>query len=223
MAREAVVRVVFIGPPGAGKGTQAKFLRESYGACQVSTGDILRKAVQEQTPVGKQAGQYLNKGELVPDDVMLNLVAERLRDEDCKKGFILDGFPRTVAQAEGLEGILENLGSKLDSVLSIRLSERVIIERLSGRRSCRKCGGLYHALLNPPRRDGFCDCCGGELYQRQDDREETIAARLRVFETQTAPLVDYYRSKGLLKEINGMGSVEEIRSRVFQALGEAEA
>ncbi|MBI2986914.1 MAG: adenylate kinase [Deltaproteobacteria bacterium] len=213
------MRVVLLGPPGAGKGTQAKPLQEKYGICQVSTGDILRKAVREHAPLGKQAAEYLDRGELVPDDVMLKLVAERLQEKDCEKGFILDGFPRTVPQAEGLEQILRDLGSGLDFVLCIQLPQGVLIQRLSGRRTCKKCGGLYHILLNPPKREGLCDSCGGELYQRQDDREETIAARLRVFETQTAPLVDYYRMKGLLREINGVGSSEEIRSRVFQALG----
>lgn len=217
------MRVVFLGPPGAGKGTQAKFLQGKYGACQVSTGDILRKAVQERTPLGKKAAQYLDKGELVPDDVMLNLVAERLREKDCEKGFILDGFPRTVTQAEGLEEILSDLGWGLDSVLSIRLPHAVIIQRLAERRSCKKCGNLYHKIFNPPQREGFCDCCDGELYQRQDDREETIAARLRVFENQTAPLIDYYRRQGLLKEIDGAGGVEEVRGRVLQALGEVAA
>lgn len=223
MAREGVVRVVFLGPPGAGKGTQAKFLEGRYGACQVSTGDILRKAVQDCAPLGQRAAAYLDKGELVPDDVMLNLVAERLTEKDCDKGFILDGFPRTVVQAEGLEGILRSLGREVESVLCMQVPQGVIIERLSGRRSCKKCGSLYHAAFNPPRRQGLCDRCDGELFQRQDDREETIAARLHVFETHTAPLVDYYRKKGLLREINGVGSVEEIRGRVLQALGETAA
>lgn len=217
------MRVVFLGPPGAGKGTQAKFLEEKYGACQVSTGDILRKAVRERTPLGKKASEYLDKGELVPDDIMLNLVAERLKERDCEKGFILDGFPRTVAQAEGLERILKDLGWDLDSVFCIQVSQGVIIQRLSGRRSCKKCGSLYHTVFNPPRKEGFCDRCDGDLYQRQDDLEETVAARLRVFERQTSPLVSFYRKRGLLKEINGVGSVEEIRSRVFQAVGEASA
>ena len=213
-----VVRVVFLGPPGAGKGTQAKFLEKEYGACQVSTGDILRKAVQDRTAVGKKAAGYLEKGQLVPDEVMLNLVAERLREKDCAKGFILDGFPRTVAQAEGLEEILGELGWKLDSVLCMRVPQEMIIQRLSGRRSCKKCGNLYHVVLNPPQREEFCDRCNGELYQRDDDREETIRARLHVFETQTVPLVHYYRKRGLLREIDGVGSVEEIRARVFREL-----
>ena len=218
-----VVRVVFLGPPGAGKGTQAKFLEKKYGACQVSTGDILRKAVHDRTAVGKKAAGYLEKGQLVPDEVMLNLVAKRLREKDCAKGFILDGFPRTVAQAEGLEGILGELGWKLDSVLCMQVPEGVIIQRLSGRRSCKKCGSLYHMVLNPPQREEFCDRCNGELYQRDDDREETIRARLHVFETQTVPLVHYYRKRGLLREIDGVGSVEEIRARVFRELEEGAA
>lgn len=217
------MRVVFLGPPGAGKGTQAKFLQGRYEACQVSTGDILRQAVQDRTPLGKKAGEYLDNGKLVPDDVMLGLVAERLRKEDCKKGFILDGFPRTLAQAEGLGQILRDLGWELDAVLCIHVPREIIVQRLAGRRSCTQCGSLYHTVFNPSQREGICDRCEGKLHQRWDDREETVTARLRVFETQTAPLIDYYRKKSLLNEINGVGSVEEIRTRVFRALGGATA
>ena len=212
------MRVVFLGPPGAGKGTQAKFIEEKYGACQLSTGDILRKAVHDRTAVGKKAAGYLEKAQLVPDEVMLDLVAKRLREKDCAKGFILDGFPRTVAQAEGLEEILGQLGWKLDSVLCMRVPEEVLIQRLSGRRSCRKCGNMDHVVLSPPQREEFCDRCNGELYQRDDDREETIRTRLLVFETQTLPLVHYYRKRSLLREIDGVGSAEEIRNRVFLEL-----
>lgn len=214
------MRVVFLGPPGGGKGTQARFLEGRYGACQVSTGDILRKAVRDQTPLGKQAAEYLDKGELVPDDVMLSLVAGRLREETCKRGFILDGFPRTIAQADGLEAILRDMGSRLDCVFLIQVPRDVVIQRLAGRRSCKRCGTLYHVAFNPPNRGGFCDRCNGELFQREDDREETIAARIYIYETQTAPLIDYYRKQGLLKEINGLGSVEGIHGRVLQVLRE---
>jgi adenylate kinase len=211
-----------LGPPGAGKGTQAKFLQQRYGACQVSTGEILRKAVAQRSALGQKAAQYLDKGELVPDKVMVNLVAERLQDVDCRTGFILDGFPRTIAQADGLEGILRKMGLSLDGVLYIGIPQEVIVQRLAGRRTCRHCGTLFHTKFNPPRRKNICDRCGGELYQREDDREETVRARLKVYETQTAPLVDYYRRKGLVKEVDGDGSVEGIRDRIFGILAEIE-
>ncbi len=214
------MRLVLLGPPGAGKGTQGKFLRRRYAACQVSTGEILRKAAQEQTALGQKTARYLEKGELVPDKVMVNLVAERLQDKDCSKGFILDGFPRTLAQADGLEAMMRERSLGLDCVLCFRVPPGVIIQRLAGRRTCRRCGTLFHVVFNPPRRRDICDRCDGELYQREDDREATVAARLRVYETQTAPLIEYYRKKGLVKEIDGDGSVEEIRNRVLGALEE---
>lgn len=213
-------RVVLLGPPGAGKGTQAKFLQEKFAACQISTGDILRKAMAEQTPLGRQAAEYVNSGALVPDGVIVNLVAERLKEKDCEPGFILDGFPRTIAQAEGLDGILKTMDRSLNCVLSVQVPEAVIIERLAGRRTCKKCGALAHVVFDPPKAPGVCDRCGGELYQRDDDKEATIANRLRVYEKQTAPLVQYYRERGLLKEIDGVGKVAEIRSRVDRALGD---
>ena len=215
--------MVFLGPPGAGKGTQAGFLEAKYGACVVATGDILRRAVREKSPLGKKAGEYIEKGKLVPDDVMINLVAERLGQEDCRKGFILDGFPRTVDQADGLEAILRKMGSSIDRVLCFQLPHGVIIQRLGGRRTCKQCGHVYHMVFSPPRQKDLCDRCGGELIQREDDREETIAARLQVYESRTAPLIEYYRKRGLLKEIDGVGSVEEIRTLVFDALGEVAA
>ncbi len=214
------VRVVLLGPPGAGKGTQAKWLQERFEACQVSTGDILRKAVAEQTPLGKQAAAYINRGALVPDSLIVDLVAERLKEKDCDKGFVLDGFPRTISQAESLEEILKKMRLALDCVLSVQVPHRVIVERLAGRRTCKGCGALYHLTLDPPSKEGVCDRCGGELYQRDDDREETITARLKVYEAQTAPLVNYYRERGMLREIDGVGKVDEIRSRVLQALGD---
>jgi adenylate kinase len=213
-------RVVLLGPPGAGKGTQAKLLQEEFAACQISTGDILRKAVAEQTPLGKEAAQYINRGALVPDDVIVNLVAERLKEQDCEKGFILDGFPRTIPQAQSLDVILKTMGLNLNRVLSVQVPGSIIIERLGGRRTCKSCGALWHMVFNPPKKDGVCDRCGGELYQRDDDREETIANRLRVYDKQTAPLVDYYRERGLLREIDGVGEVNEIRARVTKALGD---
>jgi adenylate kinase len=212
--------VVLLGPPGAGKGTQAKLLREKYHACQISTGDILRKAVADQSPLGKEAAGFINRGALVPDSLIVKLVAERLKESDCEKGFILDGFPRTIQQAQSLAEILAELGFTLSAVLSVQVPNHVIVERLAGRRTCRDCGTLYHRNFDPPQREGICDHCGGDLVQRDDDREETIRARLDVYDTQTAPLVDFYRDQGILREIDGVGKVEDIRDRIVRALGD---
>jgi adenylate kinase len=216
----AGLRIVLLGPPGAGKGTQAKLLQEEFPACQVSTGDILRKAVAEQTKVGKEASEFIDRGALVPDSVIVKLVAERLKDNDCRKGFILDGFPRTIPQAQSLEEILEKMGLGLQHVLLMQVPAGLIVERLAGRRICRDCGALYHRSFDPPKQQGVCDRCGGELRQRDDDREETVKARLDVFDAQTAPLADYYRQRGILREIDGVGKVEEIQKRVIKVLGD---
>ena len=216
----AGLRVVLLGPPGAGKGTQAKLLQEEFQACQISTGDILRKAVADQSQVGKEASEYINRGALVPDSVMVKLVAERLKDSDCRKGFILDGFPRTIPQAQSLEEILNKIGLALDRVLLVEVPPRLIVERLAGRRTCRGCGAPYHRSFDPPKQEGVCDRCGGELLQRDDDREETVRARLDVYDAQTAPLVDYYRQRGILREIDGVGKVEDIQNRLIKALGD---
>jgi adenylate kinase len=214
----AVIRVVLLGPPGAGKGTQAKLLQETLQGCQISTGDILRKAVAEKTPLGKEAASYVERGALVPDEVILNLVAQRITEDDCANGFLLDGFPRTVAQADGLQRILKSLGQKLDSVLSVQVPPQAIVERLSGRRTCKDCGAMYHVAFSPPKQAAVCDRCDGALYQRSDDVPETIETRLQVYENQTAPLINYYRKQGLLRDIDGVGSVEEIHNRIAQAL-----
>ncbi len=219
----AGARVVLLGPPGAGKGTQAKLLQERYAACQISTGDILRKAVAERTPLGIQAAEYMDRGALVPDEVIVGLVAERLKEKDCESGFILDGFPRTIPQAESLDGILREMNLDLNRALSMRVPRSVIIERLAGRRSCKNCGALAHVVFRPPKREGVCDRCGGELIQRQDDKEDTIAYRLEVYDRQTAPLIDYYRRRNLLREIDGVGTVDEIRARLEQVLGDGPA
>ena len=212
--------MVLLGPPGAGKGTQAKLLQEMVEACQIATGDILRKAVKERTELGAQAASYINRGALVPDKVILDLVGERIQQTDCAKGFLLDGFPRTLPQADGLEEILKTLGLELDCVLAVEVPHSTIVERLSGRRTCKACGAMYHVVFHPPARDGRCDKCDGALFQRDDDREETVETRLKVYDTQTAPLMDYYRRRGLLRAIDGVGSVEEIRGRVVHALGD---
>lgn len=215
----ASVRVVLLGPPGAGKGTQGKLLRDRFEACQISTGDILRKAVADKTPLGKEAESYLSRGELVPDDVIVRLVGERLKQKDCANGFVLDGFPRTLPQAESLEEILKTMALPLNAVLSIQVPHDVIVQRLAGRRNCQNCGALYHVNFDPPSNGETCDRCGGGLQQRDDDREETITTRLRVYESQTAPLANYYRERGKLREINGVGKVEDIEKRIVEALG----
>ncbi|HXK30701.1 MAG TPA: adenylate kinase [Candidatus Binatia bacterium] len=219
----AGARVVLLGPPGAGKGTQAKLLEEKFAAPQISTGDILRKAVAEQSVLGKQASEYIRRGELVPDQLIIDLVAERLKEKDCEKGFVLDGFPRTIAQAQSLEDILKKMGLALTCVLSVQVPHELIVERLSGRRTCKGCGALYHVVFDPPKAAGTCNRCGGELFQRDDDREETISNRLRVYDNQTAPLGSYYRERGLLKSIDGVGKVEDIGKRMIQALGDVAA
>lgn len=219
MILAASARVVLLGPPGAGKGTQAKLLEQEFGAVQISTGDILRKAVADQTELGKQAGDFIQRGALVPDELIIDLIAERLQRPDCAKGFLLDGFPRTIPQAESLDALLKKLALSLHCVLSVRVPREVIIERLAGRRTCKQCGALSHVVFEPSKQAGVCDRCGGELYQRDDDREATIANRLTVYEKQTAPLVDYYRRQGALREVDGVGSIDEIRRRVMSALG----
>lgn len=219
----AGARVVLLGPPGAGKGTQAKLLQEKFGVCQISTGDILRKAVTDKTPLGKEAAQYIDRGALVPDDLIVKLVAERLKAKDCENGFILDGFPRTIPQAESLDALLGDMGLSLNRVLLVQVPRSVIIERLAGRRSCKECGALAHMVFSPPQKAGVCDRCGGQLFQRQDDEEATVANRLKVYENQTAPLVDYYRKRNLLREIDGVGTVDEIRGRVIGSLGDLAA
>lgn len=210
---------MLLGPPGVGKGTQAAKLAERYGVPHISTGDALREAVQKGTKVGLKAKSYMERGALVPDEVVIGIIGERLAQPDCRKGFILDGFPRTVNQAEALDDILKSMGTDLDAVLHITAPDQVIVERLSGRRTCRRCGRVYHIATMPPKRDGICDICGGELYQREDDKPEAIAKRLQVYREQTAPLVDYYRRRGKLVEIDGSKSVEEVFDQIVDALG----
>ncbi len=212
------MRIVLLGAPGAGKGTQAKKMVEKYGIPQISTGDILRKAVADGTPLGKEAKQYMDKGELVPDSVVIGLVKERLAQDDCKKGFILDGFPRNTSQAETLDKVLEEMGMPLQVALSVDVDFDVLMKRLTGRRTCRQCGQMYNIYYNPPKQEGVCDKCGGELYQRDDDKEETIRKRLEVYEAQTAPLIEYYDKKGILKRVNGVGNIDEIFANICAIL-----
>jgi len=212
------VRLILLGAPGAGKGTQAKKLIEKYGIPQISTGDILRKAVADGTPLGKEAKSYMDKGELVPDSVVIGLVKERLAQDDCKKGYILDGFPRNTAQAEALDKVLNDMGMPLDSALSVDVPKDDLMKRLTGRRTCRKCQQMYNIYFSTSNKEGICDKCGGELYQRDDDREDTIKKRLDVYEAQTAPLIDYYSKKGILKTVQGIGSIDEIFNKVCAVL-----
>ncbi len=213
------MRLVLLGAPGAGKGTQAKKLIETYGIPQISTGDILRKAVADGTPLGKEAKSYMDKGELVPDSVVIGLVKERIAQDDCKKGYILDGFPRNIAQAEVLDKVLAEMGAPLDTALSVDVDKDVLMKRLTGRRTCRKCQQMYNIYFSLPKKEGVCDKCGGELFQRNDDKEETIRKRLDVYDAQTAPLMEYYKKKGIVKSVAGTGSIDEIFKQVCSKLG----
>ncbi|HET7853686.1 MAG TPA: adenylate kinase [Candidatus Methylomirabilis sp.] len=212
------MRAILLGPPGAGKGTQAKMLTERYGVPQVSTGDILRAAVAAGTPLGKEAKTHMDRGALVPDEVVIGIVRDRLGEPDCRKGYLLDGFPRTVAQAEALTRMLKKLGAPLPRVVSLEVAEEELVKRLSGRRTCQGCGALFHVEFHPPRGEGTCDKCGGRLIQREDDKEETIRRRLQVYRKQTEPLIDYYEKQGLLKTVNGLGETGEVFARVSKAL-----
>jgi len=212
------MRLVLLGAPGAGKGTQAKMLIEKYRIPQISTGDILRKAVADGTPLGKEAKVIMDKGELVPDKIVLGLVDERVKQDDCKKGFILDGFPRNTVQAEALDKLLNDIKMPLDSALSVDVPKEDLMKRLTGRRTCKSCQQMYNIYFTPPKKEGACDKCGGELFQRGDDKEETIKKRLDVYDAQTAPLIDYYKKKGILKSVVGTGSIQEIFKKVCNIL-----
>lgn len=212
------MNLIFLGPPGAGKGTQAKMLIERYNIPQISTGDILRAAVAEGTDLGKKAKEYMEAGKLVPDEVVIGIIEQRLKQSDCEGGFILDGFPRTVAQAEALDKVLENMGRKIDHVLSLDVPSEELIKRLTGRRTCKKCGAMYHIIFNPPKSQGVCDKCGGELYQRPDDNEETVKSRLDVYNQQTRPLIDFYNNQGLVRKIDGRGGIKEIFEQIIKIL-----
>jgi adenylate kinase len=212
------MNIILLGPPGAGKGTQAKMLIDEYQIPQISTGDILRAAVKEGTTLGKEAKSYMDKGALVPDSVVIGIVEERIQEPDCKKGYMLDGFPRTVPQAEALDEMLTKLGAQIDHVVSIEVANEELVKRLTGRRTCRECGAGYHVMFDPPKVEGVCDKCGGELYQRDDDNVETVTSRLNVYEAQTLPLIDYYKVKGKIRPIDGVGDIKEIFERITVVL-----
>ncbi|WP_041637601.1 adenylate kinase [Anoxybacillus flavithermus] len=213
------MNLVLMGLPGAGKGTQAEKIVEKYKIPHISTGDMFRAAIKEGTELGLQAKSYMDRGDLVPDEVTIGIVRERLSKDDCQNGFLLDGFPRTVAQAEALETLLQQLDRSIDYVINIEVDKSILMERLTGRRICKECGATYHLVFNPPAQAGVCDKCGGELYQRADDNEATVANRLEVNMKQTQPLLDFYEAKGYLRNINGQQHIDQVFADICELLG----
>lgn len=215
-----MLRTILLGPPGAGKGTQAVKIVEKYGVPHISTGDIFRENIKKGTELGKKAQEYMNKGELVPDDLVIEIATTRLLEDDCKNGFLLDGFPRTVYQAEKLDEFLAAHDAKIDKVLDIAVEKEELITRLTGRRVCKACGASYHVVNIPPKKEGVCDICGGELMQRADDTAETVANRIEVYEAQTMPLIDYYEKAGNIAHIDGATGLDNVFADIVKALGE---
>jgi adenylate kinase len=211
------MQIIMLGMPGAGKGTQAERITREFGIPHISTGDMFRKAIANQTPLGLEVKAYLDSGRLVPDDLTIRVVRERLAEADAAEGFLLDGFPRTLPQAEALDEMLQEIGKPLDVALYIHVPQEVLLARLTGRRVCRACGATYHVVFQPPAREGVCDHCGGELYQRSDDTEEAVRTRLEQY-AQTAPLVEYYRERGLLRQVDGEQPIETVWSEVRRIL-----
>lgn len=214
------MRVIFLGPPGAGKGTQAEFIAKKYNIPKISTGDLLRESVSKETSLGKKAKNYMNRGELVPDEVVIGLVEEKLSSSECRDGFLLDGFPRTVNQANELSSFLKEKGEKLNRVIYFSLPKREIVQRLSGRRSCPQCQAVYHLESIPPKRDELCDVCNISLIQRNDDKPETIESRLMVYQDQTEPLITYYKHRSILSELDGSGLVPDVQERLVGLLSQ---
>ncbi|WP_281512657.1 adenylate kinase [Mammaliicoccus vitulinus] len=212
------MNIILMGLPGAGKGTQASEIVKKYPIPHISTGDMFRKAIKEETDLGKEAKSHMDRGELVPDEVTIGIVRERLAEEDARKGFLLDGFPRTVEQADALNEILSELERKVDAVINIEVAEEELMNRLTGRRICEECGTAYHLVFNPPKVDGVCDLDGGKLYQREDDNPETVANRLSVNVKQTKPLLDFYENQGVLKNIDGSRQIDNVTEDVIQIL-----
>ena len=209
------MNIIVLGPPGAGKGTQAKRIEDSRGMVQLSTGDMLRASVAAGGPLGRQAKEIMEAGQLMPDDLMIRMISERIDEPDCAKGFILDGFPRTAAQAEALDVMLADKGLKLDSVIEIKVDEEALVERITGRFSCAKCGAGYHDKYQRPATDGVCDNCGSsDFLRRKDDNEETVRARLEAYRAQTAPILPYYRDRGVLEGVDGMARIDEVTAQI---------
>lgn len=214
-----LLKIVLLGPPGAGKGTQAKSISNKYSIPHISTGDIFRKHISEMTPLGIEAKKSIDKGQLVSDKLTIDIVEQRLKMDDCKKGFLLDGFPRTVVQAEALEKFLQEDGDKLDTALLIQVPKEFIIERMIGRRVCLSCGASYHTKFNPPYMEGKCNVCGSEIIQRKDDIEETVRERLDIYDSETQPLIDYYKNKNMLAVVDGTNAINDVFINICSVLG----
>ncbi|QNP70758.1 adenylate kinase [Streptomyces roseirectus] len=218
------MRIVLVGPPGAGKGTQAAFLARNLSIPHISTGDLFRANISQRTDLGKLAKSYMDAGNLVPDEVTIGMAKDRMEQPDAENGFLLDGFPRNVSQAEALDEMLRTESMKLDAVLDLEVPEEEVVKRIAGRRICREDSShVFHVTYSPPKQDGVCDVCGGELYQRDDDSEETVRKRLEVYHTQTEPIIDYYKTQGLVVTISALGKVDEVTARAMEALQRDEA
>jgi adenylate kinase len=213
------MRIILLGPPGAGKGTQAASIVEKYNIPHISTGDIFRKNIKEGTDLGKKAKEYMDQGLLVPDELTVGLVTDRITQDDCKNGFMLDGFPRNVSQAEQLDAFLKENNIELSNVINIEVDKSILVSRAVGRRICKSCGATYHVEFNAPKNEGICNVCQGELYQRADDNEETVSKRIQVYLDETKPLADYYAKEGILSNINGQQSIDEVFGDIVAALG----
>ncbi|MFE6979942.1 adenylate kinase [Streptomyces griseus] len=217
------MRIVLVGPPGAGKGTQAAYLAQNLSIPHIATGDLFRANISQGTDLGKQARAYMDAGQLVPDEVTIGMAKDRMGQSDAVNGFLLDGFPRNVGQAEALDVMLKDEGVKLDAVLDLEVPEDEVVKRIAGRRVCRNNSAhVFHLTYNPPKTEGVCDACGGELYQRDDDSEETVRTRLEVYHTQTEPIIDYYRAQGLVVTISALGKVADVTARAMEALKASE-
>ncbi len=213
------MNLIIMGPPGAGKGTQSRRLGEKLSVPVISTGEMLRDEIKRKTNLGTQAKRHMDKGELIPDALMIGVIEERLKRQDCARGFILDGFPRTVAQADALHTMLGSLGGSVEHAVSLSVPNDELLKRLSGRRTCRECGAMYHIIFDPPTNEGLCNKCNGELYQRDDDHEDIISSRLEVYEAQTSPLLDYYRGHCQLVEVDGIGGRDDVLARILARVG----
>jgi adenylate kinase len=212
------MNIIFMGPPGAGKGTQAENIVNEFHIPHISTGDAFRLAMSQQTPLGLKAKEFVDQGLLVPDDITIGIVKERLQQDDCKNGFLLDGFPRTISQAEALDEIMESMHSQIDHVINLSVDRDLLLARLTGRRICKSCGATYHVIFNPPKAENICDKCSGELYQRSDDTEEKVGTRLDEYSTKTAPLLQYYEKKNLLRQVNGEQEIQAVSEQISSLL-----